>query len=221
MSDDPQAPELAATTELEAGLRFLHLLGMQTKLSLAEAELRTHAVLEELVARGLVSLRSIEARVERLRKEPDPKAEQQATIHVASIQDKYALQSPDVDCASLIPLCKGRCCRLTFPLSFQDLDEHVVKWNYSHPYHIRHRETDGYCVHSDPTTRGCGVYQNRPGICRTYDCRTDKRIWTDFENRVPAPWDAISLVNIRVPKAKKDSEESMETPPPRAPSVGG
>jgi hypothetical protein len=25
-------------------------------------------------------------------------------------------------------------------------------------------------------------------VCRSYDCRTDKRIWIDFENRIPAPW---------------------------------
>ena len=33
----------------------------------------------------------------------------------------------------------------------------------------------------------CGVYQNRPLICRTYSCRNDKRIWLDFENYVVNP----------------------------------
>src|SRR5258707_619120 len=83
--------------------------------------------------------------------------------------------------AELIPLCRGRCCTLHFPLSNQDLDEHIVKWQYLRPYIIKQRPDDHYCVHSDPETRGCTVYANRPRICRTYDCRNDKRIWVDFE----------------------------------------
>jgi hypothetical protein len=31
------------------------------------------------------------------------------------------------------------------------------------------------------------VYEHRPAICRTYDCRKDPRIWIDFEKRIPAP----------------------------------
>ncbi len=49
------------------------------------------------------------------------------------------------------------------------------------------READGYCTHLDRATMGCGVYEIRPGTCRRYDCRQDKRVWLDWEKKLPAP----------------------------------
>ena len=89
-------------------------------------------------------------------------------------------------CEELIPICKGRCCQLRFALSTQDLDEGVVRWDYGRPYMIRQRASDRYCVHSDPATKFCTVREVRPGICRTYHCKDDTRIWKDYENRIPA-----------------------------------
>ncbi len=65
----------------------------------------------------------------------------------------------------------------------------------------RRRESDGYCVYSDEETRGCGVYRRRPGVCRSYDCRADKRVWADFERRLPAPMADCypPLFTIRLP----------------------
>jgi Fe-S-cluster containining protein len=144
------------------------------------------------VSRGVVDLRALDERRARLREREAERARAQAFVQVAPAVDKYALADlPQIDCASRIPLCHGRCCRLVFPLSFQDLDERVVQWDYSRPYQIRRRE-DGYCTHSDEETRGCRVYENRPAICRTYDCRNDKRIWEDFEKRIPAPLEAMA-----------------------------
>lgn len=177
--------------DLDAGLRFDHLLAMETKLDVQEASTAIYALMEELVARGLVDLRALEERRQRLRQREAERARQQTFVNVAPPADKYALGTlPQIDCAARIPLCKGRCCRLTFPLSFQDLDEGVVKWDYARPYQIRRRE-DGYCTHSDGETRGCRVYEQRPGICRTYDCRNDKRIWIDFDACIPAPESAL------------------------------
>ena len=102
------------------------------------------------------------------------------------LEDKYAVNGPDVSCMELLPICKAACCKLQFPLSTRDLDEGIIRWDYGRPYMIRQRASDGYCVHNDPNTRGCGVYSHRPAICRTYDCREDKRIWIDFEKRIPA-----------------------------------
>ena len=33
----------------------------------------------------------------------------------------------------------------------------------------------------------CTAYDYRPSTCRTYDCREDRRVWIDFEARIPAP----------------------------------
>jgi hypothetical protein len=177
--------------DLEEGLRFLHIMGMQTKHDVFEASVRVFALIEELLARGQIDLRSLEQRSERLKERENERMQKLAHVNVGPAVDKYALKDlPQIDCDARIPLCKGRCCKLTFALSFQDLDEGVVKWEYNRPYHIRHREADGYCVHSHEETRGCTVYTKRPSICRTYDCRNDKRIWIDFDKRIPAPDEA-------------------------------
>ncbi len=98
--------------------------------------------------------------------------------------DKYALLDlPRIDCATLLPLCRARCCSLVFALAPQDLVEGVVRFDPARPYRIA-RRASGDCVHHDGER--CGVYAHRPAPCRRYDCRNDPRIWHDFEARIPA-----------------------------------
>ena len=99
---------------------------------------------------------------------------------------KYELGSPDIPCAELMPLCKARCCTLSFALSTEDLDEGVIRWDYGQPYLIRQRASDGYCVHNHPDSHACTVHHQRPRVCRVYDCRKDARVWQDYEQRIPA-----------------------------------
>ncbi|MCJ7602704.1 MAG: YkgJ family cysteine cluster protein [Desulfobulbaceae bacterium] len=109
-------------------------------------------------------------------------------VHVMlnDVADKYVLTDlPDIDCDKRLPTCKARCCTLGFPLSRQDLDERVVQWDYGQPYHIRFTE-NGYCVHNAPDSRVCRIYDQRPAVCRTYDCRKDERIWKDFDRGIIA-----------------------------------
>ncbi|HEY1553749.1 MAG TPA: YkgJ family cysteine cluster protein [Kofleriaceae bacterium] len=100
--------------------------------------------------------------------------------------DKYTAPVAGPNCAELLHLCQARCCTLGFSLSTADLDEGVIRWDYGKPYMIRQRASDGYCVHNDEH-HGCTVHAQRPRVCRVYDCRDDKRIWTDFANRLVAP----------------------------------
>ena len=100
--------------------------------------------------------------------------------------DKYAEPSADVPCEELLALCQARCCKMRFSLSTQDLDEGIIRFDYGQPYMIRQRASDRYCVHNDPDTRFCTVREARPRVCRSYDCRKDKRIWIDYEKRIPA-----------------------------------
>jgi Fe-S-cluster containining protein len=102
-------------------------------------------------------------------------------------ESKYDLVAEAPPCEELIPLCGARCCRLRFALSTEDLDEGIVRWDYGRPYMIRQRASDNYCVHNDPETRFCTVHTVRPRVCRTYHCKTDPRIWIDYEKRIPAP----------------------------------
>lgn len=101
--------------------------------------------------------------------------------------DKYAWPGGvAIDCESRLHLCRAACCRLRFPLSEQDVLEGVVAWDDADPYMIAQAD-DGCCVHQDRTTLRCRIYEKRPLPCRAFDCRADRRIWLDFENRIPSP----------------------------------
>lgn len=108
-------------------------------------------------------------------------------LHLNAELDKYAVSNANgPPCLEVLPICKGRCCALVFGLSTQDLDEGIIKWEHGQPYLIRH-DADGFCTHQVRPTGECGCYQARPAPCRTYDCRQDDRIWTDFDQRILAP----------------------------------
>ena len=172
--------------DLNAALRFTNVMGMQTKHDIVDLTSRLYALIEELVGSGQLDLRQLEERRLRLTQREEKRLLERAHVQLSDIKDKYVLMDlPQIDCGSRIHLCKAKCCSLNFPLSFQDLDEGTVKWDYARPYMIG-KKSDGYCIHHDASTGRCGVYDKRPGICRTYDCRNDKRIWKDFEFRIPA-----------------------------------
>src|SRR5207253_10189919 len=96
------------------------------------------ALVEELVARGDLDPGRFEARRAEARLREAGRLQGQARVEVAESVDKYALTDlPEIPCAELLPPCKARCCRLHFTLSYQDLDEGVVRWDYDRPYRIR------------------------------------------------------------------------------------
>jgi Fe-S-cluster containining protein len=189
--EDRGEPEPADAREVEGGLRFAHAMMMQTKSDLVELSATVYALFEELLSRGYLDVPSVDRRRGKVKERELERQQRQAHVELDTTRDKYALTVlPEIDCASLIPLCKGRCCKLQVALSFQDLDERVAQWDYEKPYRMR-KAPSGYCVHCDQTTRSCQIYQHRPAVCRTYDCRHDKRIWLDFERRIPAPDDDL------------------------------
>jgi hypothetical protein len=88
-----------------------------------------------------------------------------------------------VNCTERMPICKAICCRLSFPLTAQEIQDGQLKWDLGKPYFIRHDER-GACVHQNTSTGGCTVYNKRPDLCKRYSCQADKRIWKDFANMV-------------------------------------
>ena len=88
-----------------------------------------------------------------------------------------------VNCAERIPICKAVCCRLTFPLTTEEIQDGHLKWELGQPYFIRHDER-GACVHQDRSTCLCAVYSERPNLCKHYSCQADKRIWKDFAKMI-------------------------------------
>jgi Fe-S-cluster containining protein len=87
----------------------------------------------------------------------------------------------EVNCAERMHVCHAVCCKLNFALTAEEVDAGKVRFDVGFPYMIRH-DSDGYCTHNDRSSGSCGVYADRPGICRHYSCAGDERIWKDFES---------------------------------------
>ncbi len=171
--------------DLDRGLQFANVMLTVNQEASTEAAIYGKALLELLVEKGILEADEVEEALDLARK--DIAKVLMPRVRLGDMGDKRAdAKGVDVDCASLLPLCHARCCSFKFFLTKQDLDEGIARWDYGNPYWIRQGD-DGYCVHCDPTTRGCTIYMDRPHVCRRFDCRNDKRIWLDFEKRVVAP----------------------------------
>lgn len=149
---------------------------------LAELTARLARLVEVLVGRGVLSER------DRMLLERLGQAARKPRVQLAVVTDKRAVDSPPIDCASLLHLCHGRCCSFWVPLSPDDVREGKLRWQLEDPY-LLERGDDGYCVHlrGEAAGGGCECYDDRPATCRVYDCRDDRRVWFDFERRIPAP----------------------------------
>jgi hypothetical protein len=107
-----------------------------------------------------------------------------SVVRLSTFRDKYAIASPDIDCAERIPLCGARCCSFDVTLSPQDVAEGGIPFDLHKPYALPRDNGRCVCMADDG---GCTIYERRPGACRAYDCRHDPRVWLDFEARIPAP----------------------------------
>jgi Fe-S-cluster containining protein len=183
-SDDP-----VSRKELERGLRFLNNAVTQMRDELLQLGAQVVTLTRLLEERDSVKqadvMEALPAAVRDVRENDEESPPNRVELR-ETLCDKQDVLSPPIPCGELLHLCKARCCRLVFLLSTQDLEERVLRWDYGKPYWNLRRE-DGYCVHNQPGTHQCGVYQQRPTPCRIFDCRRDKRIWTDYDQRIPAP----------------------------------
>lgn len=175
--------------EVAEGFMYAHTRENANTSKVLEVAAFSYALIELLAERGVISVAELDERKKQVGKRLVEQFSEKG-IGVALTDedaDKYGQRnSVEIDCDERIPLCRGACCRLKFALTVQDLEEGKVKWDLGHPYMIRHGD-DGYCFHNERATHHCTVYENRPIVCRSYDCRKDKRIWTDFENRIINP----------------------------------
>ncbi|HXF38236.1 MAG TPA: YkgJ family cysteine cluster protein [Blastocatellia bacterium] len=193
-ASEGQEPAEGLREEIVGGLLYCHHRANSNTSKTLEVSAFTYALIELLVEKGLLT----EAELNERKQEAGKRLVEKFTDSGMGVEiqeskiDKYHFdESPRIDCENRIHLCKAACCRLRFPLSRQDIEEGVVRWNLAHPYLIA-RRADGYCNHVDEATSQCTVYEQRPLPCRSYDCRNDERIWEDFESRTVSP----SLQNL-------------------------
>ncbi|HEV2381684.1 MAG TPA: YkgJ family cysteine cluster protein [Terriglobia bacterium] len=175
--------------ETAEGFFYTHTrLSQNTNKSL-EASSFVYALIELLSEKGLISVEELDERkkivAERLIAQLKEKG--LGVMLQDDVEDKYSFQGEaHIDCENRIEFCRAACCRLRFALSKQDVHEGVIKWDLGRPYLIAQGK-DGYCTHLERGTCQCTVREHRPVPCRGYDCRNDKRIWADFENKIVNP----------------------------------
>jgi len=183
--------------QVERGSMFTQAVFQKSFSRLSAVEATVRELVEQLVESGVVadtrphgSVATEETKEEQEEQEDqqDPRdSETSSLLRWPAIAIRVDPDEPNVpepvDCEARLPICKAVCCRLKFALSQEDVEKGQVKWDIGHPYVIRHNGS-GYCCHNDPVARTCSVYEDRPTLCRSYSCRHDKRIWSDFEAMV-------------------------------------
>lgn len=196
MSDDDEPRR-----ELGTAIRYVHSVAARLREDHERLDGTVEALMAALIEAGVITDEAIDEHLADGSRQARARRPQQHEPLMDTCADKYAVPDPGIDCEARMHLCHGRCCSFAFALSAQDLDEGVVRWRYHEPY-MNQQRADGYCVHNDATTRMCGVYQHRPGTCRSYDCRADRRVWIDFEARIPAPPEAVRAPLIEIKRRK-------------------
>jgi hypothetical protein len=91
----------------------------------------------------------------------------------------------EIDCAARLHLCQARCCSFELALSAQDVAA-GLPFDLARPYLVPRDGKTGACACLG-ADRTCTIHDQRPAGCRSYDCRSDPRVWVDFEARIPAP----------------------------------
>ena len=175
--------------KMAEGLLYAHSrLSANTGKTL-EATSFLYALIELLSEKGLISIDELDERKRAVGQRLMEQLREKGTgvVFQDPEHDKYAFDNQaEIDCAGRIPLCHATCCRLPFALSKQDVREGIVRWDLGQPYMID-QGADGCCNHLDRSARACTIWNNRPVPCRGFDCRKDKRIWLDFDKRIPNP----------------------------------
>ena len=185
--------------QLERGSLFTQATLQRGFQRIDDAETLLVSLVRALATKGLISEAEVGVSLSEpptREAEPDADAEEdddprrsQPAINWPSVALRVDEDDPGqnpavvVDCEARMPVCRAICCHLKFPLTAGEVDAGIVKWDIGHPYIIRH-ESSGACTHNDTSTGRCGVYENRPAVCRNYSCAGDTRIWKDFDAMV-------------------------------------
>jgi Fe-S-cluster containining protein len=201
-----ETPTEPLRDELAKGLLYLHSRANANTSKTLEVAAFAYALIELLSERGIIAIAELDERKKVVgQRLVELFVEKGMGVALTKDeQDKYSYHNEvHIDCDNRVHLCRASCCRLRFALSVQDVEEGSVKWDLGQPYMIR-QGSDGYCHHFEHGTQGCGIYNRRPVVCRGYDCRQDKRIWLDFENKIINP-DLESIFVQAAPERRNGS----------------
>lgn len=171
------------------GLRYAHFRADANTGKLLEIASFLYAAIDLLGKKGLLDITELNEHKKQAANNLLEKFSERGmgVVYQKPEYDKYKFEGETrIDCENRLHLCHAACCKLRFALSKQDVEEGIVHWDFAAPYLIA-RKPGGYCQHVDGEKKCCTIHAHRPVTCRAFDCRKDKRIWLDFENKVVNP----------------------------------
>jgi Fe-S-cluster containining protein len=182
VADHPDPQQSGVERQMTRGNLFMHTQLSKASQRLNELEAVLYSLVDTLVRKGLVDEQGLTEAARTTREQLQQSGglvTPGVALRVDEDQDPAAFTP--VNCAERLHICHAVCCKLRFALSAQEVESGAIRWDLGNPYFIR-SEDDAYCTHQDRATHGCGIYDQRPGVCRSYSCANDERIWSDFEN---------------------------------------
>lgn len=96
----------------------------------------------------------------------------------------YEADDARIDPAVSCSACDAVCCRLTvLVMPEDDVPRHLVERD-PHGLEVMARDEEGWCVAMDHQHMRCGIYEQRPGICRKFAmggayCRAERETYRE------------------------------------------
>jgi hypothetical protein len=143
-----------------------------------------YALLGQLVKQGNLDVDALEGTARRLLDHVRSDSPPGFGLELRPSAEDTPASTVQINCAERLPYCRGACCSLDFTLNEAEVRSGNIKWDLTRPYHIR-RDNGHFCSHLSDGDSSCSIYDQRPGVCRAYDCSSDERIWLDFEAMKP------------------------------------
>jgi Fe-S-cluster containining protein len=176
------------TEEILEGFLYSYRQLDTNALKVYEASADLYSLIRLLVAKGIIGAAEIEQYKDEVKKGLDEnfkKADIGVRVRRSDTEEDSRPEEVRVDCEKRKHICKAACCTLAYPLSARDINR-GLQWSLARPF-MNARGTDGYCIHLQKETLTCAIYEQRPAVCREYNCRNDHRIWLDFDKMIINP----------------------------------
>jgi Fe-S-cluster containining protein len=192
---NPQAPIETLTQQMLNGAMHAHSMfgAITDRINAMEAAL--YGLADALIAQNALTPAQFQTFTEKVSRAIADSGQNLNGGVALRVDNPQAPGTQLVNCDERMHICKAVCCKLTFPLSAEEVESGIIQWELGRPYHNRTGKK-GYCVHiaeKDGQCR-CNIFDNRPKVCSRYSCAHDQRIWTDFEGMVlNDEWIALHL----------------------------
>jgi Fe-S-cluster containining protein len=111
-----------------------------------------------------------------------------STTSPPAVVPAYEADDARIDPAVSCSACDAVCCRLTvLVMPEDDVPRHLVERNID-GLEVMARDEEGWCAAIDHHHMRCGIYEQRPGICRRFAmggayCRDERKSYRELVAR--------------------------------------